>query len=31
MGFSVEAPPSIWSTFTAKGMDSASVELVIMW
>ena len=25
----VEAPPSIWSTFTTKGLDSASVELVI--
>jgi hypothetical protein len=28
-GQHVEAPPSIWSTFGMKGLDSASIELVI--
>jgi hypothetical protein len=30
LGHPVEAPPSIWSTFGMKGLDSASIELVIM-
>jgi hypothetical protein len=29
-GQELEAPPSIWSTFGMKGLDSASIELVIM-